>query len=234
MLLALPLALSSTIHGGIMVPEQKHTTFGVVYLIRNAVNGKVYVGKTTQELPEYFRENQLAAIHGSTRKTLLYRAIRKYGAEAFSIKFLDHASRASELSDLEKVWIARLQSCNSKFGYNLTTGGTGGAMVGEAYAKLCAPKSDSHRRKISANARLRGTDHMRTPEARAKKSRTLKGRTFSPETIERMRISAIKRCADPQWRLRQSEISKRAKVPHDSQSGKFVSKGDPTGTERRA
>lgn len=165
---------------------------GIVYLIRNTINRKVYVGKTVQNLDAYFADNLVAAINGSKRKPLLYRAIRKHGAPAFSVEILETCA-AADLSEAEKKWIKSTQSCNSRYGYNLTTGGTGGAMVGTAYEKLRKPKSEAHRKKLSISAKARGwraTDQTRTPEARAKRSASLQGRVFSQETRAKMSQAA--------------------------------------------
>lgn len=64
--------------------------FGEVYLLTNTVNGKQYVGQTTRGAKYRWRDHQ----HDAKRrgnKSVLGRAIRKYGATSFTITVLDFA-----------------------------------------------------------------------------------------------------------------------------------------------
>lgn len=56
---------------------------GHIYLIRNLVNGKGYVGKTQVTVAERFRNHKYDAKRGSICP--LHRAMRKYGVECFSV-----------------------------------------------------------------------------------------------------------------------------------------------------
>jgi hypothetical protein len=50
---------------------------GHIYLIRNLINGKGYVGQTTKTVTARFSEHRYEAGRGT--EYVLYRAIRKYG-----------------------------------------------------------------------------------------------------------------------------------------------------------
>ncbi len=184
--------------------QSSKAPYGVVYLIRNVVNGKIYVGQTVKPLPQYIKTNLLTAATGSNKKPLLYRAFRKYGAASFEVQELCQAFSKEELSSLEKQWILDYRSNVSGIGYNLTTGGTGGTMVGEAYEKLCRPKTIEHRRKLSEARKRIGTAHLNSPEARRKKGDTLRGRVFSEPTKQKMSASAKIRKRTPEERSNQS------------------------------
>ena len=56
----------------------------------------------------------------------IHRAIRKYGAEAFTIESICEAGSAEELGQLEQFFILLFRSYISEFGYNATMGGDGG------------------------------------------------------------------------------------------------------------
>lgn len=95
---------------------------GYVYLVINNINGKKYIGKTETSVEKRWKEH----IRASKRKKLemrpLYRAIRKYGVENFSIKEID-TGQGEELSDKEQYWIQYYNTY--KDGYNATIGGDG-------------------------------------------------------------------------------------------------------------
>lgn len=97
----------------------------IVYLIRNRVNGKVYVGKTERSLSRRWQNHVWTARQKKSLNWPLYNAIRKYGAEAFTIEPIGEASSAAQLNDLEKSYIALLGSLDPAIGYNRTAGGDG-------------------------------------------------------------------------------------------------------------
>ena len=145
---------------------------GVVYLITNNVNGKVYVGKTVHTLKERWRPHLYWAKRGF-KGMVLYSAIRKYGNEAFSIKELGVANTPEELNALERLQIACHGSTDPRVGYNMTVGGDGGPLTPEARANLSrsvrAAMTTSVREKISA-----ATKAVLTPEVRKKMSEAAK------------------------------------------------------------
>jgi len=98
--------------------------YGVVYIVRNRDNGKIYVGQTTQGLDRRWRSHVEHSRGKSTGH--LQRAIRKYGAEGFSIEILHTAMSQEELDVLEELAIATRGCTNRRVGYNLRSGGNGG------------------------------------------------------------------------------------------------------------
>ena len=90
---------------------------GYIYLIENKINDKKYVGKTYLTIQKRWGE------HCRDSKRFdrpLYRAIRKYGIENFSIKELEYCDN---LEEREKYWISFYDSYYN--GYNATLGGDG-------------------------------------------------------------------------------------------------------------
>lgn len=116
--------------------------FGYIYLATNTHNGKVYVGKTTQIVRQRWNdhlkegralrrlraENPCEKVWGSH----LNNAIVKYGELIWTIEILDQANSEDELNELEMFWISEYDSTNRKRGYNMTSGGDGFKLVGEA------------------------------------------------------------------------------------------------------
>lgn len=96
------------------------TKYGRVYIIRNTVNTKVYVGQTTVSIKLRFQNHLSAARNG--KDYIIGKAIRKYGEDKFYIELLEECL-AEELNEREVYWISYFNSTDSKFGYNMSIGG---------------------------------------------------------------------------------------------------------------
>ena len=94
---------------------------GIIYLITNQVNGKTYVGKTSKSIEARFKSHKFNAIKRSLN-TYLYKSIRKYGIENFTIESIEEVP-LDLLNEREIFWIANLSPA-----YNMTKGGDGGDM----------------------------------------------------------------------------------------------------------
>ena len=89
---------------------------GAVYLIQNLVNGKRYVGQTTKTVKGRFEG------HARCKKTLIGKAIRKYGKKNFRYGIIKTCATKAELDYWEKYFIAALKS-KVPYGYNIADGG---------------------------------------------------------------------------------------------------------------
>ena len=98
--------------------------YGLVYLIRNTINGKLYVGQTTQRLARRWHDHVQAQQRPSAYRSTLRSAIAKHGPAAFTVGRLDTANSRAELDAKECFWIQQLNTV-SPAGYNLTPGGGG-------------------------------------------------------------------------------------------------------------
>jgi len=129
----------------------------VVYKIVNLVNGKIYVGKDEFNSSKYF---------GSGYK--LKPAIEKYGKENFTKHIIETCENSKHLAEREIYWIAKLDACNPKVGYNIAEGGNGGnTYAGKTEKEMKEIKkkiseagkgrkfSEEHRRKLSEQAKNR-------------------------------------------------------------------------------
>ncbi len=94
-----------------------------IYLITNKVNGKQYVGLTIGPLESRLKQHIAAAKKG--RKAPLPNAIRKYGAEAFTIRLI--RNDAKSFDELQQQEIDEISARNSLIaGYNSAIGGAVG------------------------------------------------------------------------------------------------------------
>ena len=95
---------------------------GYIYLITNNVNGNKYVGKTELSIEERWGQHIKDSKKEKCEIRPLYRPIRKYGVENFSIKEID-TGQGEELNNKEQYWIQHYDTYNN--GYNATLGGDG-------------------------------------------------------------------------------------------------------------
>lgn len=79
---------------------------GIIYLVTNKINNKVYVGQTINTLNRR-RINHLAAARNENDNLYFHRAIKKYGEENFDWKVLDKANNQEELNNLECFYIKK-------------------------------------------------------------------------------------------------------------------------------
>ena len=93
-----------------------------IYCITNQINGKQYIGKTTQSITKRFKEHCQDYKKERNDKRPLYRAFNKYGIENFIVEKLIQCE-PDELDSYEKLFIDKLDTY--KNGYNATKGGDG-------------------------------------------------------------------------------------------------------------
>ena len=95
---------------------------GTIYIIKNQINDKVYIGQTIQTP---IRRWQAHLSDSKDKNTHLYRAMRSYGVENFYMEILEDGIPTSQLSDREIYYINKYNSYYE--GYNSTLGGETGA-----------------------------------------------------------------------------------------------------------
>ena len=109
-----------------------------IYIIKNTINDKVYIGKTCKSVKERFAEHvQLARTSEYKSRRILYQAMNKHGVDKFYIEQLEEDLTDEQACKQEQYYINKYRSyvgfddCN---GYNMTLGGDGQAWTD--YAKV--------------------------------------------------------------------------------------------------
>lgn len=156
---------------------------GVVYLITNTKNSKVYVGVTVQKLNYRFNQHTKSARDNSGYK--LHKAMRRIGIEKFSIKIIAKTKSRSKLQKLERKFIDKYDAINT--GYNEAYGGgwfgngvgTSITILGKTYASIKQAAVDLNIGYTTLQARL--TRYNKNPIAELrdpKKPIEFKSKTF--------------------------------------------------------
>lgn len=101
-----------------------------IYLITNIQNWKIYVGKYEglRTIDWYLNANISKALRGSNDKPYLYKAMRKYGKQAFIISELPVPIKdptREDLCSMECLFISGFRSQDPSVGYNISAGGDG-------------------------------------------------------------------------------------------------------------
>lgn len=179
----------------------------LIYKITNKINGKLYVGLTTQKMSNRFRAHIYSAFvkREDTHCRALSSAIHKYGQENFTIECIDQASSKEDLCKKEIDWISKLNTICPN-GYNITSGGENGfSRTSESIArgiqtrkerKECGLIYNKKRRPISAEVReiiakkTRKTYVLKSPDGVIYKIKGLVG--FSKELgLSRSHLSKV-------------------------------------------
>lgn len=134
-----------------------------IYIIRNVVNGKIYVGKSINIYLDDLRKGRWGdhiktLRNGTIKNKHLLRSWNKYGEDKFRFHFLEKCDKG-RLIEREQHWMDFFNSCDGNFGYNQQNA-TGTIFSNETIAK----KKEARARQVI------------TPESNLKRSQTLKGR----------------------------------------------------------
>lgn len=104
-----------------------------VYVHINKINGKMYVGQTI-----YGNDPNKRWLNGLGYKpcTLFWRAIEKYGWDNFEHEIIASNLTLEEANHFEELLIKKLNTMNSKYGYNLRSGGENNYLSEETKKKI--------------------------------------------------------------------------------------------------
>ena len=112
--------------------------------VHTSPSGKMYVGQTCQSLKKRWGENGRRYLEKKNNQYIhsaFACAILKYGWENFEHEVIASNLTKDEANNFEKLLIEKLDTRNSKFGYNCKEGGSNGALSEETRKKI----SESHK-----------------------------------------------------------------------------------------
>ena len=165
----------------------------IIYKTTNLVNGKVYVGQDSKNNPDYLGSGKI-----------IKQAIVKYGKENFKKEILEECKSLDELNEREKYWIDVLKTTNNKIGYNVSSGGQTGWMLGLKHSEETKKEYSKNRKGklIGEKNGMYGKKH--SEETKKKMSQKLSdinnpfyGKIHSDETKKKMSQKAKQRNGSP-------------------------------------
>jgi group I intron endonuclease len=133
-----------------------------IYKVTNKIDGKIYIGQTTQSITERWWQH----CHRSPsqpHRSYIYNAIQKDGVENFTIECIATVDNIDALNALEIHYIKTLDTLAPK-GYNLHPGGRGKTCHPDTKAKISATLKG----RPIANRWTGGNKTPRTDETKAK------------------------------------------------------------------
>ena len=152
---------------GIKLPENPG-----IYLLRNKINNKIYIGKTILEFSERIQDHIKPS-----RKQVISRAIQKYGWKNFEIEILQEYEEIDDwtLLALETAFIDFYDATNREIGYNLCLFGNNsfGLVITEERRKNIRAGWVKRKEKGLGRTTL---GYKATEEQKRKMSESMKGR----------------------------------------------------------
>lgn len=196
----------------------------IVYIHRNMVNQKMYVGMTSRRAKQRWKRG-----NGYKLQPEFYREIEEYGWDNFEHVVIAENLTKEQAGALERELIEEFNSADSVYGYNIALGGEGAESFSDEYKKRLSEAQKRRYEDDSVRERQRSilAKYCHSAEADAKRGATLKKRYENPNErkkisdsvkqyyIDHPEISASltarnnKRYEDPAERKKTSEAMKR-------------------------
>lgn len=188
-----------------------------IYKTTNKVNGKIYIGKTKHNNPDYLGSGWI-----------LHNAIKKYGKYSFIKEIIEECD--DHLADQREIYyIEYYKSCHRDIGYNIAKGGTGGDTTsmnpnkdeivrrrGNSLKEWHQTLSSEERKKVNANI----------SKSKKGKSNGREGYAHTEDTIKKMRIAANSRNLPDTWKAAHLDaMAKRRGIPLVKKNKKVVVNG---------
>ena len=144
---------------------------GYIYMIKNKINGKIYIGQTIRPIETRFQQHQKRI----SKCRAIYNAIKKYGWNNFE---KDWYECPDEDLNFDEELLIREMGTLSPYGYNLREGGGN-----------CGKWSEESKQKLSESQRgdkhhMFGKTH--SEETKRKNSESQIGKTLSDETKQKI------------------------------------------------
>lgn len=185
----------------------------VIYLMKNLVNNKIYIGQS-KNFKSRLQDHQKL---NKNNNQLISKAINKYGCENFQCEIIFYAISLNELNEKECCYIKLFNSTNRKIGYNIRSGGNNSEMSDVTKEKLrqlnlnkivsidtikkiknstLGVKNHFYGKKHSNETKLKMIGSWKnresiSEETKKKMSMSQKGRKHSNEVKEKMSISHL-------------------------------------------
>lgn len=149
-----------------------------IYLVTNSINNKKYVGQTNRTIEKRWSEHIRASSYVGT-KSLLSKAIKKYGVDKFKIEIIKilETTDQSEIDNAE-IYFIKEHNALTPNGYNVLNGGKGCFLTpeGKEYLRKTMTsrwQNKSYRTSMLGSTLVSARLKNNTPEAKLKRSNSL-------------------------------------------------------------
>ena len=162
----------------------------IIYMHKNKINNKMYIGQTCQNPPS--KRWKPCNYKGSSR---FYNAILKYGWINFEHIILKECSSLQEANQQERNFISQYQTTNPEFGYNIMPGGSNKEIPLQVREKM----SKNHRNVKGKNNYFYGK-HFKGKE------HPFYGQHHSNETKQKLKESLLNKNGKAVKRIEENKI----------------------------
>jgi group I intron endonuclease len=112
-------------------------------MLKNKVNGKMYIGQTTRDIKIRLKEHfSVARLKNKKYSHYIHRAINLYGEKNFEIKIICSCNNQKMLNQMEIACIKHFEAQKDKNGYNLNYSSSKGVLCQETKDKISASRKD--------------------------------------------------------------------------------------------
>ena len=174
-----------------------------VYMIRNIVNGKVYIGSSVN-VERRFGDHRRSLRRGTHTSRYLQNAWNKHGEQSFVFVAKTECEEAC-LLDVEQEYMDLYLSYDSDCGYNICE------KAGRPPPRKGVPKSQETRRRMSEAAKSRPPEYWkRCADARRGPGNHMFGKKHPPERIEiyRQRSTGKKHTEEAKAKIKEWKIGR--------------------------
>ena len=172
-----------------------------VYLIKNTINGLIYIGKS---------KNCELRWKGKYNKHLT-NAFKKYGLAAFTFEVIVKTDDLALMDQYEEDLIYLAQSTLPSIGYNMSTGG------GNGRRGIKWPEAfKEHLRQLNLGKKM-------SKEAVSKSAAASRGRKHTPESIEKVRQAKLGKKLPPHTEETKHKMSEAKKGSNNPMWGREFS-----------
>ncbi len=181
-----------------------------IYKISNLVNGKLYIGQTTNIKTRW--TSHLSLLRMDKHRNLhLQAAFKKYGEQAFVFAVIEECENANER---EVYWIGYFGGTNGGLLYNKSSGGkSGGKMSQESRNRISAwQRGRTLTPEHAANIGRGNRGKKCTDEHKRRMSVMYKGRPIDEETKRKISESKMGRIMPPEERERRKGLGSKSVV----------------------
>lgn len=176
---------------------------GYIYIIKNTINDKVYIGKTTQGIDVRFKQHKSGLNNQNPkRQSYLKNAMKKYGVDNFYYEEL-YRCEIDDIDELnthlsqKEIEFIKQYNAHGDGGYNLTDGGDGSS-YGESNLFFGKKHTDKTKKIIGTKSKERNairathTSEAISKRARNRSIRMQKG-DLTPKEIAQYKRYSIER-----------------------------------------